>query len=225
VMDSNVNRVIARLEAIETPLDRSDTQARIRTTLEDLLAVSDSPGQLSEAFMELGALVCKSGAPECGRCPLTNECEAYQRDLTSSIPKTAPRSERAHHEIAVGVIVNDHKVLISRRPEDKMLGGLWEFPGGKVEDGESLQEALVRELHEELGIEVSVVNKMMEVPHAYSHMTINLHAYRCRIVDGAPSSEEGQRWEWVDRDELEEYAFPKANKQIVDDIINETSEV
>lgn len=216
VMDSNVERVIARWEGIETPVDRSDTQSRIESILEGILRRAETPGTVSESVMELGALVCTARNPDCSDCPLRESCEAFRTDRQSSMPVTRDSVEKPHHEIAVGVVEEDGEILISRRPEDAMLGGLWEFPGGKREDRESMPEALKRELKEELGVEVSVGEKIETVPHQYSHLSINLHAYWCSIESGTPRSREGQKWTWVRPGNLSDYAFPKANKTILE---------
>lgn len=216
VVDSNVERVMARWAGIDNPIDRRDTQARIESMLESALESTDGPGLLSEGIMELGALVCTARNPDCERCPLAACCAAHRDGDETRIPVTADSGEKPHHEIAVGVVTDAEDILISRRPEDSMLGGLWEFPGGKQEDGESIEEALRRELDEELGIAVSVGEKIETVPHEYSHLSINLHAYWCTIASGEPSSEEGQKWRWVGVENLDEYAFPKANKTILE---------
>lgn len=224
VMDGNVHRVITRWAGIDTPIDRADTDARIRNVLEGALKKSENPGELSEGLMELGALICTPSNPDCENCPLFENCEAFQGNRVQQLPVTRESDEKPHHEIAVAVILENDDVLISRRPEEKMLGGLWEFPGGKLEDGETLREALCREMKEELGIEITVGAKITEVPHEYSHLSINLHAYFCNVEDGQPTSREGQKWKWVPRKDLEEYAFPKANKQVLEELMSDDPE-
>ncbi len=216
VMDGNVQRVISRWAGIETPIDRADTDARIRDILDNALGLTETPGELSEGLMELGALICTPSRPDCVDCPLSDSCEAYQRDRVEQLPVTRESEEKPHHEIAVAVIHEDDEFLISRRPEEKMLGGLWEFPGGKLEDGETLAAALRREMKEELGIGIQVGQKITKVPHEYSHLSINLHAYYCEIEEGPPTSREGQKWKWVQQENLGEFAFPKANKEVLE---------
>lgn len=97
-----------------------------------------------------------------------------------------------------------------------MLGGLWEFPGGKCEAGESPAEACVREIREELGIDVAVEAPVAVVDHAYSHFRITMHAFRCRWLSGEPATETGEPWRWVSARELDDYAFPKANRRVID---------
>ncbi|MDZ7682344.1 MAG: (deoxy)nucleoside triphosphate pyrophosphohydrolase [Fodinibius sp.] len=85
----------------------------------------------------------------------------------------------------MGIIMNeDDEVLIALRPEDAMLGGMWEFPGGKQDDGEEMEETVIRELKEELDVEVSITKPFMKLDHAYSHFKITLHAYLCSLEDG-----------------------------------------
>lgn len=221
VIDGNVLRVVSRLKALETPVDRTDTRSRVKQYLTDWIEAAAEPGRFSEAVMELGALVCTPSNPECGSCPVRSRCRAHAEGRIEQLPVTGERPDRPHYEVTAGVLVEDGNVLIARRPEDRMLGGLWEFPGGKQEDGETLREALRREFMEELGLEVSVGEKIVEVPHEYSHLSINLHAYWCRRAEGEPESREDQPWRWVSPDRLREYAFPGANQPILEAVEDE----
>ena len=109
------------------------------------------------------------------------------------------------------------QLLIAKRPDDKLLGGLWEFPGGKQEDGESLPECLARELREELGISVEVGAFFVKVRHAYTHFKITLHVFNCAFLPegGAPQAIECADWRWIDEAELEQYAFSAADRQVI----------
>jgi mutator protein MutT len=107
-------------------------------------------------------------------------------------------------------------VLIAQRPLQGMLGGLWEFPGGKVEPGESLEECLRRELREELGIEVEVGEPLLTLRHTYTHMRITLHVFRCRILSGTPQPIGCADVRWVPIAELDRYAFPRTDQRIVE---------
>lgn len=122
--------------------------------------------------------------------------------------------KRVH--VAVGVIFNGlGGVLLSRRHDDAHQGGLWEFPGGKVEPGESVQDALARELAEELGIEVLHAQPLLEVRHDYGDKQVLLDVWGVHRFSGDPRGLEGQPLEWVPRADLHHYSFPAANLNIL----------
>ncbi|MBN2732132.1 MAG: (deoxy)nucleoside triphosphate pyrophosphohydrolase, partial [Balneolaceae bacterium] len=114
----------------------------------------------------------------------------------------------------------DHKVLIALRPNDAMLGGLWEFPGGKKKEDESIKETVVRELNEELGIEAKIMEPLMKLKHAYSHFKITLHAYICKIEKGTPQPKTSQQIRWISIDELDQVPFPKANRRLTNKLMS-----
>jgi A/G-specific adenine glycosylase len=120
-----------------------------------------------------------------------------------------------HFHIGAAVIRLDGKILISQRPLKGLLGGLWEFPGGKQEPGESLPQTVRREIKEELGIEIKAGKKLAEVDHAYSHFKITLHAYECRYLRGKARALEVMDWRWVRPQDLTKFAFPAANQPII----------
>jgi len=119
--------------------------------------------------------------------------------------------------VAVGVILDEKKrILISRRDESAHQGGLWEFPGGKVEAGESLEQALARELLEELGITPAKTSPLLKVPHDYGDKHVLLDVCVVWAFTGEASGLEGQALEWISVERLEEFQFPAANKPIVE---------
>lgn len=119
--------------------------------------------------------------------------------------------------VAVGVILDaDQRILITRRAADAHQGGLWEFPGGKVEDGESLDSALRRELLEELGITIGATRPLIEISHDYGDKQVLLDVHVVTEFRGEALGLEGQPLRWVPAEELGDYAFPAANVPIVD---------
>ena len=119
--------------------------------------------------------------------------------------------------VAAAVIVGvDGNILIARRPDHVHKGGLWEFPGGKVEEGESVQVALARELEEELTINVLDAEPLLNVHHAYPEKEVLLDVWRVTEFSGEPRGNEGQLIAWVTVDQLEDYPFPEANQPIID---------
>lgn len=122
--------------------------------------------------------------------------------------------------VAAGVIVSaSGQILLARRPESAHQGGLWEFPGGKVEAGESVEVALGRELQEELAIGVSACAPLLEVRHDYPDKSVLLDVWLVTAFSGEPHGNEGQPVRWVDVAALNDYAFPAANAPIVAAVI------
>lgn len=118
-------------------------------------------------------------------------------------------------EVAAGLVFRSRKVLISQRPADKHLGGLWEFPGGKREPGESFPDCLIRELREELGIEVAVHEEVEEITHAYPAKTVLLKFFRCTLRAGEPRPIHCSAVAWAGRQELSLYTFPAADARLL----------
>jgi A/G-specific adenine glycosylase len=117
--------------------------------------------------------------------------------------------------VAVGVIYKAGRILIDKRKADGLLGGLWEFPGGKKEPGESLEAALLREVREELAITIHVERPLAVVDHAYSHFRVRIHAFECTWISGEPRCITCAALKWVRLQDLSRYAFPAANNKII----------
>lgn len=124
-------------------------------------------------------------------------------------------SKRIH--VAAGVILNaSNEVLLALRPLNKHQGGLWEFPGGKVEAGEPVQQALARELLEELNVMVQQCEPLLVTEHDYGDKHVTLDVWTVRSFSGVPEGREGQQLRWVKLGELQHYRFPEANLVIVE---------
>jgi len=121
-------------------------------------------------------------------------------------------------DVAIAVVVNQRKVLICRRKSGGVLGGYWEFPGGKREPGETLRDCLARELREEVGIEITILRELTPVQHDYKHASVRLHPFLCRHVSGEPAALECERLEWVDAGRFCDYEFPPANDSLLREI-------
>ena len=173
-----------------------------------------SPGELNQAMMELGATLCQRQRPDCSACPLAKLCLAHEHQEQDQLPRRAPKKSVPHKIVAIGIIVHQGKILIDKRRPEGLLGGLWEFPGGKPEVGESLEVALKREVKEELNINIKVGRRLTTVRHAYSHFTVELHAFRCRYLSGTPKCLACTDFKWISPQQLNRYAFPGANKKI-----------
>ncbi len=210
-IDGNVRRVLSRLFDLELP-DRSRLEAAAR---ELLTSGRGDAASVNQALMDLGSDICRRRNPACKACPLGSSCLARARGTVESRPP--PRAQRPlpHENVGVGIVRHGELVLIARRPESGLLGGLWEFPGGKVETGESPADAVRRELMEEIGIEIEVGDLIERVDHAYSHLRVTLYFHAAVYVAGETEARAASEARWVDPKTLGDYAFPAASLSIV----------
>ena len=210
VVDGNVERVLCRVFAF------GGGKQQVQAWADELLPRGRA-GEFNEALMELGALCCTPRQPDCPHCPLRKVCRACQENRVEEFPVKAAKKPLPHKIVGAGVIVNNRgEFLIARRHEHEMLGGLWEFPGGKQEPGETMEQCIARELVEELGIHVCVGPCLTVVHHAYSHFTIALHAHWCRISSGRPKNVQCLDSAWVPFSKLRKKPFSRADLHIIE---------
>jgi A/G-specific adenine glycosylase len=213
ILDGNVRRVLARLVASPRPPARELTRFwRLSETLLD----QRRPRAFNQALMDLGATVCTPRNPACGACPWSGPCAAY----ASGDPVRYPVKEAArvlpYQVIGVGVVLDGAgRVLIDQRLDGGLLGGLWEFPGGKQEEGEAIAATIGRELAEELAITVEVGEELITLEHAYSHKRLRFVVHICRWLAGEPQTLASQQVRWVEPAALDDYPFPAANGRII----------
>jgi A/G-specific adenine glycosylase len=221
LLDGNVKRVLSRLADIDTPIEQSATLKRLWSLSENLISETDSAYEYNQAIMELGATVCLPREPRCLLCPVQRHCQSFAAGTQYERPVKAASRQTPHFTIGVGVIWNGDKILIQQRPPEGLLGGLWEFPGGKHEPPERIEDTVRREIEEELGIQVRMGESIMQVKHAYSHFKITLHAYHCYYETGEVKPTSCQAWRWVSPEDLTDYAFPKANKTVLQQVVSD----
>jgi len=220
VLDGNVERVVTRLCAYDADVRRPETKGVLQALISRLLA-DHPPGEFNEAFMELGATVCLPRNPDCPDCPLVQVCRAAKQGRQESFPFKSRK--KPVPTVRVGAAVTWHpdgRFLIAKRREDQMLGGLWEFPGGKIEAGESVSECIVREMKEELGIGVEVREPLIFVRHTYSHFKLQMEVHHCIWTDGEPAAVECADFRWVTREECDVLPFSKADLKVLDIIMD-----
>ncbi len=171
-------------------------------------------GDYNQALMDLGASICLPQNPTCPLCPLRSLCKAQALGFQELRPVMKPKLKVPHYIVTAAVIRRKNKILLAKRPSKGLLGGMWEFPGGKVEKGESLDVCLVREIREELGAGIRVGEAFGIYKHAYTHFRITLYAFECEVTDGKPHPVESARLVWVLPADMNEYPMGKVDRQI-----------
>jgi A/G-specific adenine glycosylase len=220
ILDGNVIRVLSRLTDLAEDVSKTKTKRRL-WQMADSLVPQQRPGDFNEALMEMGQQICLPGLPDCPRCPLAALCLARARGTVEERPVRPPRKRTPHYDVVAGVIWQESEpsaegpFLVTQRPLNGLLGGLWEFPGGKQEQGESLEEALRREIEEELALAIDVGRQFTEVKHAYTHFRITLHAFHAMSNGGEPRDIGVADHAWVTLSDLENYAFAVADRQVI----------
>jgi A/G-specific adenine glycosylase len=215
VLDGNVIRVFTRLFAISADSAATDTRKQLWSLGEKIIPPGKA-GDFNQALMDLGATVCLPRNPRCDACPVREACQAFQAGDPERYPRKKARKPVPHETIVAGIIRKKGRILIARRKPEGLLGGLWEFPGGKKESGETLEEALVREIREETDVRVSIDSLLTRVEHAYSHFRITLHAFECTYIAGRARALGSDAVKWILPGELDRHAFPAANHKIIE---------
>ncbi|MBT4136541.1 MAG: A/G-specific adenine glycosylase [Candidatus Latescibacteria bacterium] len=215
VLDGNVIRVLTRLLNIHDDVTQNAVKKQLWELAESLLAKGQA-GDYNQAVMELGATVCTPKSPNCQDCPLVTSCDAHQAGTQASLPVKAKKKPRPHHMLGAGIVWHKNKVLITQRPENGLLGGLWEFPAGTQEADETLQETCSRGIKEAVGIDIQIQDRFRTVKHAFTHFSITIHAFQCHYKNGKAQALSCDTFAWVSLVELSDYAFSRTSRKLAD---------
>ncbi len=221
VLDGNVIRVLSRVLDLAEDVTQSATRSRLWHLAGELVS-AERPGDFNQALMELGQQICVPQNPRCLICPLAALCLARQRGTQLERPVRPPRQRTPHYDVVAtiiweaGVPSREGRFLVTQRPLGGLLGGLWEFPGGKAEPGEALPDALRREIREELALDVTPGEFVLEVAHAFTHFRITVHAFHAAYTGGEPRHLGVADHAWVTLNNLERYAFAVTNRKIIE---------
>ena len=213
VLDGNVRRIFTRYFNIDTPLQTSETETLLWHRAQELLP-KEKAGDYNQALMELGALICLPKNPICNKCPLSSGCLANNLNLQKDRPVRKKKSPLPHLQVTAAVIQEHNRVLLAKRPPDGLLGGMWEFPGGKQELNESLQETLIREIQEELNVDIQVGEVLGIFHHAYTHYKVTLHAFYCSLISQDIQLHFHTKCAWVPLESLPHYPMGKIDRLI-----------
>jgi A/G-specific adenine glycosylase len=217
ILDGNVKRVLSRLFAL-TGTDATWTRQLWAMSLALVNATPDVY-HLNQALMELGATHCSRSNPNCLLCPLQAHCLARLQGRQDQLPQRVSRKPIPHYSIGGAVIWHQGRVLIQQRAPEGLLGGLWEFPGGKQEPGETIEHTVHREIMEELGLTITLGQAYTPVPHAFTHFKITLHLFDAQCVQPDPKPQTDLPHQWVLPTALGQFAFPRSNHPVIQQLL------
>lgn len=217
VVDANVERVYARIFDVDAPLKTKDATKRLKELATELLP-SGKARDYNQAVMEFGALVCRPKNPQCEACPVGEHCEAKRLNIVEHRPVPGKGVDIVTLEVATGVLVHENRIFIQKRLPTGAWAGLWEFPGGRIEIGETPEQAVVREYAEETAFDVEIIDKQALVRHGYTRFRVNLHCFLLRLKSNSaePQLTAAEKALWVTGKELEHYAFPAGHRKLID---------
>lgn len=216
VVDANVERVFSRIFDIDEPLKERGVHEKIKRMAEKLLPEGKAR-QFNQALMDLGGLICTPRKPQCGLCPISKECLAYLGNFVIDRPVKVAKQQTITIEMATGLILKNGYVFIQQRRDDDIWGGLWEFPGGRLKEGESPSDAVVREYKEETGFKVKVRRKITTVIHFFTKYKVILHCYQCLLDQDSilPDLNAAQKFHWIKEAQLDSYGFPAGHRKYI----------
>lgn len=210
IIDANVRRVIMRIVLLNGYADTTQDKA-ISEYLTKVFPKTHA-GDFNQALMELGALICKPKDPACLICPVRSFCKACAENCQESIPTKMVKNIQNIHAV-IGIIKKDKKYFIQRRATKGLLQGMWEFPGGKIEKGETKEQALIREIKEELGVAVTASKYLFDVTHFYTQYKVRLSVFESEVN---PSPKVGKEAVWAGVKDFDKYPLPSGTKKIID---------
>lgn len=212
-LDANIRRVLARVFNVDTPA-RSPQGERRLWHLAGMVIPPGRAGDFNQALMDLGSSTCTPRRPACLFCPVTAFCQARALGVQEERPVLEAKAAVPHYTVTAAVIHRNGHFLIARRPSQGLLGGMWEFPGGKVETGETLPQGLAREIIEELGVNIEIGPSLGTYRHAYTHFKVTLHAFCCQVLEGEPRALHASEIRWVEPAAMEQFPMGKIDRQI-----------
>jgi A/G-specific adenine glycosylase len=206
-LDGNIRRVLSRVFDVDEPAASPESEKQLLQ-----LAIKHLPkgaaGGYNQALMDLGATICIPRSPRCHVCPLRSLCKARKLGIQDQRPVRKSAKFAPHYTVAAAVITRRGRVLMARRPSDGLLGGMWEFPNGRVRGAPAngLHAALQKayELDVESGELLGVVH------HVYSHFGVSVHAYRCK----SSSVPKRTNLRWILIGELDDFPMGKVDRLI-----------
>lgn len=207
VIDANVRRLMSRVLAIRS---KKSSDEPMRVFLKQHIPLSDA-GDFNQALMELGALICKPSDPLCLSCPWQRSCLSKKKGIEHLIPLKKKKILKKIRTV-VAILKKGNRVFFQQRPDQGLLAGFWELPGGKIEKGETEQEALARELKEELGVDLRKAVYKSTIWHSYTCFQVTLSAWECEVY---PEPRLDKTHRWISEKGLKKYPLPSGTVKLL----------
>ncbi len=206
-LDGNLRRVYSRLFDVTESVDSSAGE-KILWGLAAKYLPKGEASDYNQALMDLGATICLPKNPRCLICPLTNICKARQAGTQEQRPVMKPKKATPHYVSAAGVIIRRGCVLLAQRPSKGLLGGMWEFPNGRVKGDPA--KRLANALKIGYGIKVKKMETLGIINHAYSHFSVAVHPFICELI----TMPKNKNLHWIKVTELDDYPMGRIDRQI-----------
>jgi A/G-specific adenine glycosylase len=222
VVDANVERLVSRLYDIEQPIKSRQAQEDVGKFALRLLPKGHAR-DFNQALMEFGSLVCSPRNPACAGCCLAEFCLARKNDVQEERPVIVKAPSPIYISMATGVLIHDRRILTQKRRADDIWGNLWEFPGGVVENGETPDQAVIREYLEETGLTVNHPVPIASFKHSFTRFRVTLYAF-CVTLLSSPQEltlQAAQEHRWASWSEILKLAFPAGHRKLVRHLHND----
>ena len=196
VVDGNVKRVLARLFRLEQPVNQASGH-QIFQNLADQILERKQPGNHNQAMMELGALICTPRRPDCPNCPVSGICKVHLAGLEDQFPKRVQKGALPQRHWVAAAIMKNGRLLLTRRPDNGLLGGLWEFPSAEIGPGDDGAEACARQIGGMLNLKVTAVRIVATIGHTYTHFKLRMTLYLCSWRSGVVHLNGPAAYKWM----------------------------
>ncbi len=210
-LDGNLKRVYARLFDVSEPIDSAEGEKILWQLAKDNLPKGKA-ADFNQALMDLGAMICVPKNPRCLICPVLKDCQARANGTQDLRPVRKMKKTVPQYIQAAAVIIKQGGVLLAQRPSTGLLGGMWEFPNGRVDQDPATELAKV--IKSEYSLKVRKKEAVIVVQHAYTHFKVTVHAFRCELI----SDPKPENLKWVTLKDLDEYPMGKVDRQIANRI-------
>jgi len=217
VVDGNVKRVLARQYALEDDIRNLKTQYKIQELMDSLLP-SKYPGEFNEAMMELGAIICTSKSPLCPDCPISNTCKAYRNNLEHTLPFKSKKARIPTNQALACIIYHRNLFLIAKRPQHKMLAGLWEFPTLNMKNENTEFRNAGSLIEDQFNLKTSLKHSWPAISHSYTHFYLKLQSKLFEASSSNFQSDFYDEYKWLMIEEIKNLPLHKAMLKVLNQL-------